>query len=400
MVRPPESSDDNQHEPRRKTYNLTKTLIRKLTEPKLYYDSNTQNFGVKVARSGRKTYFVKYKVKGARNWRVAKICGCDAKSLDEARAAALRIIGLAADRKDYLEEIANQRSIPTLSEWVSEYLEGVRKRKKNPKPDERFLTFACRTLGSIQLNNIKPPDVRNLMRKISDEGKKPTNGNRFLASIRKCLKDAVRAGYMVGNPAEFLAPYRENPPRQERLSDEEWPRFLRAVDHLADPHLRLAFRFLALTGARVSEVLRARWEDIDFAAQLWRLPSTKAGKPQTIPLTPELLQDLIDCPRVGPFLIPGRDPQKRRNDYLKKPWARLKETADLRPDIHIHDIRRTVGYYISKESGLHIAQRVLRHSDVRTTGDIYAPLGIDDLRPALEGLGQYPTNGKEEQPVN
>ena len=122
------------------------------------------------------------------------------------------------------------------------------------------------------------------------------------------------------------------------------------VDGLADPHLRLAFRLLALTAARVSEVLRARWEDIDFISGLWRLPSPKAGIPQTIPLSPELLQDLTDCPRVGPFLIPGRNPEKARNDKLKGPWARLKAAANLPPGIHIHDIRRTVGYIIGGEA--------------------------------------------------
>ena len=335
MVRPDETTDEPETgKLKKRTYKLTKDFIGKASEPRIYWDSVTRNFGVKVSKAGTKTYVVKYRVKGARGWRQATICKCDAKSIDEAREEALRIIGLAADRKDYLDEIANQRGIPTLSEWVSEYLQNVRKRKKNSKEDERYLRFACRTLGNTQLNRIKPGDISILRSKISDEGEKSTTGNRFLASIRKCLNDAMRAGHIPGNPARFIEPYRENPPRQTKLNGEEWPRFLEAVNGLEDPHLRLAFRLLALTAARLSEVLRARWEDIDFTSGLWRLPSPKAGIPQTIPLSPELLQDLTDCPRVGPFLVPGRDPQKGRNDKLKGPWASLRRRPTCRQYPH------------------------------------------------------------------
>ena len=224
MVRPEETTDEPETgKLKKRTYKLTKDFVRKASEPRIYWDSVTRNFGVKVSKAGTKTYVVKYRVRGARGWRQATICKCDAKSLDEARKEALRIIGLAADRKDYLARSPISAAIPTLSEWVSEYLQDVRKRKKNSKEDERYLKFACRTLGNTQLNCIKPADISNLRRKISDGGEKSTTGNRFLASIRKCLNDAMRAGAHSRQPRSVHPPSTERTrPVRPSSDEEEW----------------------------------------------------------------------------------------------------------------------------------------------------------------------------------
>jgi len=38
---------------------------------------------------------------------------------------------------------------------------------------------------------------------------------------------------------------------------------------------------------------------------------------------------------------------------------------------------------VSKQAGLHVASKLLRHSDIRVTERVYAPLGIDELRVAM-----------------
>jgi integrase len=86
--------------------------------------------------------------------------------------------------------------------------------------------------------------------------------------------------------------------------------------------------------------------------------------------------------RLGPYVIPGRDPQRPRSD-LKRPWNKVKEKANI-PDVRIHDVRRTYGLAVARRAGLHVAQKALRHSDIRVTERVYAPLGLDDLRESLE----------------
>ncbi|MBM4369650.1 MAG: site-specific integrase, partial [Deltaproteobacteria bacterium] len=179
-----------------------------------------------------------------------------------------------------------------------------------------------------------------------------------------------------------VRPFREGPPRDRVLSADELPRVLAAFDALPDPHVRAAFVLLMDTGARKSEALRARWCDFDLDGGTWRIPSPKAGRPQVIPLAPHTVAFLRTVPRVGPWFCPGRDPTEPRED-LKGPWARIREAADL-DGVTIHDLRRTFGLAVARAAGLHVASKLLRHSDIRITERVYAPLGLDDLRNALD----------------
>jgi integrase len=165
------------------------------------------------------------------------------------------------------------------------------------------------------------------------------------------------------------------------LSEEEFGRLLSAIDEIADPFVKAAFLLLTQTGARLSEVLHAEWRHIDLERGLWVLPSTKAGKRQVAPITAKTVSMLSSLPKLGSYVIPGRSPKTHRYD-LKQPWEKLKAAAGLE-DVDIHDIRRSFGLQVAKKSGLHVASKLLRHSDIRVTERVYAPLGIDDLRDAL-----------------
>jgi len=93
-------------------------------------------------------------------------------------------------------------------------------------------------------------------------------------------------------------------------------------------------------------------------------------------------------PRLGPFVIPGRDPNNPRTRAgLAKTWDSLRDTAEIK-DVHFHDLRRSFGLRIAKRAGLDIASKLLRHSSVKVTEKSYAPLGLDFLRPALDEGGK------------
>jgi integrase len=200
--------------------------------------------------------------------------------------------------------------------------------------------------------------------------------------VRACFQAAVREGYIDSNPAARIKAYRENAPRARVLTSEEISAFLKALENDPDEHVRAAFHLLIETGARLREVLTAKWEDFDLDAQTWRIPSPKAGRPQTIPIAGQTAALLRNLKRVGTYVIAGRREDKPRAD-LNGPWKRLKKAAGF-TDIHIHDLRRTFGLRVAREAGLHVASKLLRHADVRITERVYTPLGLDDLRPAME----------------
>jgi integrase len=72
----------------------------------------------------------------------------------------------------------------------------------------------------------------------------------------------------------------------------------------------LALEFAILTAARSSEVLGARWAEIDVEEKVWTIPASrmKAGREHRVPLSTKVLAMLerLCVVRSGPFVFPGQ----------------------------------------------------------------------------------------------
>ena len=344
----------------------------------LYTDTDLPGFGLKVFPSGTKKYFYEYGEHGKRRRMTLGAHG--PLTPDQARKIAKDRMAAVVQGRDPIEERRARREMPTFGSWVDTYLEEAARRKKSVRDDRSYLGQARKRWGSRPLDQLTADDVHKMMQQMSKGH--PIRGNRWLASVRACLAAAWRLDLVEANPAMKVKLNRENPPRARVLSEDEMQRVLAAIDHLEDPFARTGLLLLILTGARASEVLRAQWADIDLDDATWRIPSPKAGHPQVVPLHTEAVSLLRDLPRLGPYLLPGRDKERHRVD-LKRPWAAVLKGAEVE-DVHLHDLRRTFGLQVARTAGLHVASKLLRHADVRVTERVYAPLGLDDLRAGLE----------------
>jgi integrase len=73
---------------------------------------------------------------------------------------------------------------------------------------------------------------------------------------------------------------------------------------------RLAFEFLILTASRTSEVLKARWTEIDLEAAVWTVPAErmKAKRIHRVPLSTrcvEILKEARKLDAASPYLFSG-----------------------------------------------------------------------------------------------
>ncbi len=68
-----------------------------------------------------------------------------------------------------------------------------------------------------------------------------------------------------------------------------------------------ALELAILTAARTSEVIGARWSEIDFDARLWTIPAarTKAGREHRVPLSDRALDVLSALPHESDFVFMG-----------------------------------------------------------------------------------------------
>ena len=75
-----------------------------------------------------------------------------------------------------------------------------------------------------------------------------------------------------------------------------------------------ALELLVLTATRTSEVLEARWREVDLEAAVWTVPAIrmKAGKAHRVPLSQQAVSvlRLMQPLATGPddYLFPGQKP--------------------------------------------------------------------------------------------
>ncbi len=372
------------------------------SKPEFIHDTEVPGFFVDVrkVKSGavHATFFVRYGRRGQRQTVKLGLYGAGF-TADDARKAARPVVGDKDKGLDPAGVKKAARKVSTFAEWSVLYLADVKLRKRGWKEDVRHLAKAVAAFGRKPLDKLTPEDIDKVFQTIAAAGHK-TDANRFRASVSACLQAAWRRGSVPSNVALRTRPLPEPPARTRILSEAELAAVQTAVMAVDDVHARAALVLLLATGARRSEVLRARWSDVDLEQGLWRIPRAKSGRSEVIPLAAPVVTMLRTLPRPGVLVIPGCvDSEKPRYD-LKGPWLEVCEAAKLaevtgegkarkvKPLVRLHDLRRSVGAAVARRYGLHVASKLLRHSDIRTTEKHYAPLGIEAIREAATGQSE------------
>lgn len=126
-----------------------------------------------------------------------------------------------------------------------------------------------------------------------------------------------------------------------------------------------------------------RWEDIHLERGEWRLAHTKNGLPQTVVLTPDVI-DLLRQ-RRNQHNLPFVFPSESRSGHIVEPkraWKRLLIRAGIQ-NLRLHDLRRTLGSWQAKTgASLTIIGKSLNHSSHQST-QVYARLDMDPVRASV-----------------
>ena len=199
------------------------------------------------------------------------------------------------------------------------------------------------------------------------------------------LNTARQWGDLADSVPDACAHIVKNAPRPvaRYLSHEELKRLGAALDRHegSDPWLVAAIRLLTLTGARLSEVVNLKWEEIGELSEegsAARLDDSKTG-PRTIWLGPDAARVIERLPRDANAVrvLPG----DLTSDCVYRFWCQVREQARL-PGVRIHDCRHTwASQGLINGVGLPTVGRLLGHRNRRTTA-IYAHLDDTALQDA------------------
>ena len=370
---------------------LTKKIIDSLICEKdwdVRWDSELPGFGIRLYSGGKKSFVLSYRVMGQKKLMVIGSYGV--LTLDEARnITKAKLVELIQGKDPALEKQKKPKSL-SMYEFANLYMENyAKKHKKSWSEDQRRLeknilpTLSNRKIQSITRNDIL--SIHNIM-----GTRAPYEANRTIRLLSKMFEIAKEWNYLDhsnGNPAKGIKLFKEEK-RDRWLTHNELPQLIEAVDKEQNLYARIAIWLYLLTGMRKSELLTAKWTDIDFERKELRLNDTKAGRVHYVPLSEAAVDLLSRVPKLedNPYIIPGNIKDKHMVN-ISKPWLRIRKAAALE-DVRLHDLRRTVGSWLAQSgNSLHLIGKVLNHSNQSTTA-VYARFAQDDVRNALEGHGK------------
>jgi len=229
--------------------------------------------------------------------------------------------------------------------------------------------------------------------------------------------------------------------RERFLQRDEAEFFFEALRHDDDVLIVDFIQFALLTGVRRGNILAIKWDQISWGRSEWRIPVTKNGESQTIPVPATAMEILVRRRDARPtdgtaseFVFAGHgvtghlvEPKKgwaricrratalklvdslvdkayfteeeksrvrheaigvptqtiQKYKYLAERLGISESSYDLRT-LHFHDLRRTVGSWMaSSGASLPLIGKVLNHKSPQST-QVYARFMLDPVRTALE----------------
>ena len=363
---------------------LTKRIIDLTPRPphgqRFLRDSQLPGFALRLT-TGSKTFVLEKRING-RNRRIT-LGHYGVLTVEQARKKAVELSGDISAGKDPAQARQDRIKEPTFKDLADIYLERHAIHKKSCRNDISFLNRYLNDWKSRKLSAIARGDVALLHARIGALGH-PYQANRMVALVRTMFNLAGDWGLYRGeNPARRLRMFKEVK-RDRFVKPEEMPRLFKALAEEANRYIRTAFLVSLLTGARRTEVLQMRREDVDIDRALWRLPETKAGRPHVIPLPGPVCTLLaqLSPAESNPYYFVGRGGRGYLMN-ITRAWKRIRQRARIE-DVRIHDLRRTLGSWLAlKGESLSLIGKVLNHSQLATT-QIYARLSLDPVREALE----------------
>ncbi|HTT92841.1 MAG TPA: tyrosine-type recombinase/integrase [Acidimicrobiales bacterium] len=293
--------------------------------------------------------------------------------------------------------------------------------------DQYRFTMRCHlkpALGARTLAKLTPGELDALWAAKLAAGFRPNTVRLMRATLRRALHDGERDGLVVRNVAALSTPPRVEPPDGRTLTVEQTRTLLSAV---RGDRLEAAYLLVLAFGLRRAELLGLAWADLDDTACLLdvrqqvtvrkpppasdgarvgrgaiELSALKTGSKgrRTLELTPEILKALEEQhlrqegerARAGAlwqksgliFTTPVGTPIEPSS--FSHAFSRVAERAGL-GRWHVHEARHTAAsLMLAMGTKLEVVSRVLGHSSVTVTADVYSHLLGGEKRAAAAAM--------------
>ena len=349
-----------------------------------FYSDVLVGFGIESRASGSKSYFQRYFDQHGRQRQVT-IGAYGEITFEQAKRAAQKIRSEAVLGGDPAGKKAEKLIIPLYCELAEQHLTHAASYQRSYDSTRRIIhNHVLPRWGKLRLDEIKQQEVTAWLMEKRQSGLAPATVEKIRIMFSRSFELARQWQLFDGNPVKYVPRVKFNNARERYLTSEEANALRLACECSTNPQLRHLVGLLLLTGARKSELLKAKWTDINLEKRTWTLNMTKNGRRRHIPLSQAAMDIIGQLPKYPdcPWLLANARTLMPFTD-IKRSFMQARKLAGL-DDVHIHDLRHS---YASALAGagvdLYTVGKLLGHVNVASTAR-YAHLANDTLMAAAE----------------
>ena len=327
-----------------------------------HFDSSYPGLALRVSDTGRKAWVYFYRIKNGKVHQRRMTLGTyPAMSVADAHDAWRQAFDLVQAGRDPMAVAGS--TLPPMS-FVGVYEEWIKKdqfdrgNRTAPAIAARFRNHILPAWSGRLITDIDRRAALDVIDVIADKGA-VIMARRVHGHLYRMFAWCVGRGIIETNPLLHTEKPGAEVARERVLTDAELVKVWNAAEQLA-PSFRDAFKLLALTGARRTEISALRWDEIKDGVIYLEGDRTKNGNPHTIPLSSAARAIVAGIERKNGHAFPGEYGGSITN------WLTSKRKLDAVSGVTgwtIHDIRRTVATGLQRLGvQLPVTEAVLGHS--------------------------------------
>ena len=334
----------------------------------------------------------------------------------------------AAEFREMLGRGVDVLSDDSFAFWTGKFLDS--KRQEVSSSQYRFYAakaeYLTDSLGTQEIRKIRPyqlQDIINALASCNPHTGKPSSKktlNDVKAVARQIFVYALCNAVVDINPAEYIKIPTLAPQSKRRALSEEEQRYVICTPHRA----QTAAMLMMLAGLRRGEVTALTWSDVDFNAKTItinksydfkndtvKMPKTASGT--RVVTMPNVLSDYLSKqPHKGLSVVVSAHGERMTETAWKRMWESYMCELDFRYGYKInkekskfspnktkvstfkpftpHCLRHTYAT-ILYDAGVDVltAQKLLGHSDVKTTLGIYTHLSAQKEQHDIAKLNEF-----------
>ena len=275
------------------------------------------------------------------------------------------------------------RSQKSLSEFFDEVEAYSKANNKSDRTIERelgiFKNFKI-YFSDILIRSITVKKIESYKAYLLNEKKFSPNGiNIELRHLSAAFSVAVKFNYIKENPFKKVKKVRVPKKNPIFLTIEEAENLLNMTFNTTlFPSIMISLN----TGARVSEICKLRWEDIDLENRIIQLDG-KGSKDRTVPIPDVLCNYLSNLERKSDYVITSSRDRKTISNQFRDYADKIGLNK-----FTFHNLRDTyASWLVQRGVSLKVIQELLGHESIQTTM-IYAHLSPDQRFEAVKVLDE------------